>query len=59
MVTGVYVQVVTFACINFAFWESDENEVDVVLMCVVHRDNEHNFRAIILDLMTKTLSSRL
>ena len=52
MVTGVYVQVVTFACINFAFWESDENEVDVILRCV-HRDNEHNFITVILDLITK------
>ena len=25
---------------NFAFGECDENEVEVILMCVVHRDNE-------------------
>ena len=53
MVTRVYVQVVTFACMNFAFGECDENEVDVTLTCVVHRDNEHNFIAFILNLMTK------
>ena len=38
---------------NFAFWECDDYEVDVILMCVVLRDNEHNFIAFILDLMTK------
>ena len=51
MVTRVYVQVVTFACMNFAFGECDENEVDVTLTCVVHRDNEHNFIAFILELI--------
>ena len=49
----VQLQVVTFACMNFAFGECDENEVDVILTCVVHRDNEHNFITFILDLMTK------
>ena len=39
---------------NFAFGECDENEVDVILKRVVHRDYEHNFIAFILDLMTKT-----
>ena len=53
MVTRVCVQVLTFACKNFAFGEYDENEVDVTLMCFVHRNNEHNFIAFILDLMTK------
>ena len=51
--TRVCVQVVTFACLNFAFLECGENQVDVILMCVVHRDNEDNFTAFILDLMTK------
>ena len=32
--------------------ENDENEVDVILRCV-HRDNEHNFITVILDLITK------
>ena len=53
MVTRVCVQVVTFACMYFAFWEYVENELDVTLMCVVHRDKEHNCIAVILDLMTK------
>ena len=47
----VLLQVVTFACMNFAFGKCDENEVDVILTCFVHRDNEHNFIAFILDLM--------
>ena len=37
---------------TFAFGECYENEVDVILTCV-HRDNQHNFIAFILDLMTK------
>ena len=49
----VRVQVVTFACVNFAFLECDDNEVYVILTCVVHGDNEHNFIAFIVDLMTK------
>ena len=53
--TRVCVQVVTFACMNFAFGECDENEVGVILTCVVHRDNEQNFIAFILDLMTKII----
>ena len=40
---------------NLAFAECDENEVDVILTCVVHRDNEQNFIAFILDLMTKII----
>ena len=55
MLTRVCVQVATFAYMNFAFGECDENEVDVTLTCVVHRDNEHNFIAFILDLMTKMI----
>ena len=47
------VQVVTFVCMNFAFWKRDEKEVDVILTRVVHTDNEHNFIAFIQDLMTK------
>ena len=50
--TGVCVQLVTRACMNFYFGECDENEVDVILTCV-HRDNEHTFITFILDLMTK------
>ena len=50
--TRVCVQLVTLACMNFAFVECDENGVDVILTCV-HRDNKHNFIAFILDLMTK------
>ena len=50
--TGVCVQLVTRACMNFYFGECDENEVDVILRCV-HRDNEHNFITVILDLITK------
>ena len=42
MVTRVLVQAVAFACMSLAFWKCDENEVDVILMCVVHRDNEHD-----------------
>ena len=38
----VQLQVVTFACMNFAFGECDENEVDVILTCV-HRNNKDNF----------------
>ena len=53
MVTRLCVQVVTFACMNFAFLECDENEVDVIQKYVVHRDNEHDFITFILDLMTK------
>ena len=53
MVTRVCVQLVTSACMNFAFGEWDENEVDVIQTRVVHRDTEHNFIAFILDLMTK------
>ena len=52
MVTRVCVQLVTIACMNFAFGKSDENEVAVILTCV-HRDNEQNFITFILDLMTK------
>ena len=50
--TRVCVQVVTFACMNFAFGGCDENEVDVIPRCV-HKDNEDNFIAFTLDLMTK------
>ena len=46
------VQLLNFACMNFAFRECDENEVHVILMCV-HRDNEHYFITFILDLVTK------
>ena len=49
----VQLQVVTFACMNFAFGDCEENEDDVILTCVVHRDNEHSFIAFILDLMIK------
>ena len=38
---------------NFAFGECDENKVDVILKCAVHRDNECNFIVFILDSMTK------
>ena len=55
MVTKVCVGVVTFACMKFASWECDENEVDVILTCVVHIDNEDNFIAFILDLMEKKM----
>ena len=40
---------------NFAFGECDKNEANVILTCIVHRDNEHNFIAFILGLMTKIL----
>ena len=53
MVTRVCAQVVTFACMNFAFWECDENEVDAILTCVIHKDSKHNSIAFILDMMTK------
>ena len=53
MVTRACAQVVTFACMNFAFWECDENEVDAILTCVIHKDSKHNSIAFILDMMTK------
>ena len=53
--TRACAQVVTFACMNFAFWECDENEVYVILRCVVHRNNEHNFIAFVLVLMTEMI----
>ena len=56
MLTRVCVQVATFAYMNFAFGECDENEADIILTCVVHRDNEHNLIAFILDPMIKKKS---
>ena len=53
--TRVCVQVVTFACMNFAFGECDENEVNVIPISVVHRDGGHHFIAFILDLMAKII----
>ena len=42
---------------NSAFGNCDENEVDVILMFAIHRRNERNFIAFILDLMTKIIKA--
>ena len=50
--TGVRVQVVTLACLNFVF-KCDANKIDVILKYVVPRDNGFNFIVHIPDWMTK------
>ena len=50
--TGVRVQVVTLACLNFVF-KCDENKIDVILKYVVHRDYGFYFIVLIPDWMTK------
>ena len=37
----------------FCFFEWDEDKVYVIITCVVHKDNEHNFIALISDSTTK------
>ena len=39
----------SFFVFVFVCFECDENKVDVVLKCVVDRDNEHNYTALYCD----------